>query len=73
MKELIVENIPWRRDYVKEMMKFQTTGRMPTKKPHFIKLMAPANLDESRQRQYVMQYLNMHYGEYPTNFTIRKF
>jgi hypothetical protein len=73
MKELIIEDITWRRDYVKEMMKFQITGRMPTKKPHFIKLMAPANLDESRQRQYVMQYLNMHYGECPTNFTIRKF
>ena len=72
MKEVIVDNIYWHRDYVKEHLRFVTTCRMPERLPHFIKIMAPANLEGDRLKRYVQSYLEMHYQGRVASLHIRK-
>ena len=72
MKEVTAYNIYWHRDYVKEQLRFMTTGRMPQRLPHFIKIMAPANLEGDRLKRYVQSYLEMHYQGRVASLRIRE-
>ena len=69
--KVTLEGIHWRTDYVRDHMKFITTGRLPQRKPSFWDTEIPEGMDRQRERDYLMRQLQMHYGEMPSGFTIR--
>lgn len=64
---VMVEEIHWRRDYVKDYMNMQM-GKMPREKPSTAVIQVEEGLDDRRLREAVMRQLQWQYGEMPSGY-----